>query len=444
MTGGLVEGAALGALFQEGTKPITNQISKAFEFRETRKKLASLVHRMIPAAKQMKLLDEKLDRPKEEAEKLIEELEQAKQTVNKHSKVPWWKCCCLPCYQGKLHAMEEQIGSSSIVTLMNTARDGKETLSLVRDLKRRLFKRLLDAPVKPDFTVGLDFHLNQLKSWLLSSGVSVCVLIGLGGSGKTTLATLLCWDDQVRGKFGENLLFITVSETPNLKNIVQKLFQDCEYEVPYLEDDDDDDAVRNLRSLLKKIGESCPVMLVLDNVCQGSESFVEAFKVQVPDCKILITSRVKFPRFRISFLKPLRVDDAVTLFRHFALTNDGERGTYLPDEEYVQQVAKVSREAASNIDNYCNHHFVTQHDLIKEIAIHQARQEPYRTRLIFDVNEKSWEQRNQQNTVARTLSISTDKMLAEDWSKVLKAEQVEPSLPNLRIEEAEIKLFITV
>jgi hypothetical protein len=142
------------------------------------------------------------------------------------------------------------------------------------------------------------------------------------------------------GKFGENLLFITVSETPNLKNIVQKMFQDCEYEVPYLEDDDDDDAVRNLRSLLKKIGESCPVMLVLDNVCQGSESFVEAFKVQVPDCKILITSRVKFPRFRTSFLKPLRVDDAVTLFRHFALTNDGERGTYLPDEEYVQQVAK--------------------------------------------------------------------------------------------------------
>jgi hypothetical protein len=30
----LVEGAVLGAVFQEGTKPITNQISKAFEFRD--------------------------------------------------------------------------------------------------------------------------------------------------------------------------------------------------------------------------------------------------------------------------------------------------------------------------------------------------------------------------------------------------------------------------
>ncbi|XP_045786283.1 probable disease resistance protein At5g66900 [Trifolium pratense] len=553
MTGGLVEGAVLGAVFQEGTKPITNQIYKSLKFKTTRKKLASLVHRMMPVAKQIKLLNEKLDRPKEEAERSIEELEQAKEIVNKYAKVPWWKCCCLPCYQGKLHAMEEQIGSSSIVTLMNTARDGKETLSLVRDLKRRQFKRLLDAPVKPDFTVGLDFHLNQLKSWLLSSGVSVRVLTGLGGSGKTTLATLLCWDDQVRGKFGENLLFITVSETPNLKNIVQKMFQDCEYEVPCLEDDDDDDAIRNLRSLLKKIAESRPVMLVLDNVCQGSESFVEAFKVQVPDCKILITTRVKFPRFRTSVVKPLRPDDAVTLFRHFALPNDGERRTYVPDEEYVQQVAKgcwgsplalkliggslcgqdiavwkkmvkllskgrsivhsnkkllnrlqkvledalednpiikecfmdlglffedkeipvaalidmwtelynldddniegmnfvhdldnlhlvnlaISREAASHIDNYYNHHFVTQHDLLKEIAIHQARQEPYeqRTRLIFDVNENSWDQQNQQNTVARTLSISTDKMLAPDWSNVVKAEKVEVLILNLHTDK---------
>jgi hypothetical protein len=49
-------------------------------------------------------------------------------------------------------------------------------------------------------------------------------------------------------------------------------------------------------------------MLVVDNVWEGSESFVEAFIVQVPDCKILVTSRVKFPRFGTSlFLKPLGV-----------------------------------------------------------------------------------------------------------------------------------------
>ena len=133
-----------------------------------------------------------------------------------------------------------------------------------------------------------------------------------------------------------------MSKTPNWKNIVKTLFRHCGHDEPYLVDDADEDVVKNLRSLLNEIGETGPVMLVLDNVCPGSESFVEAFKVQVPDCKILITSRVEFPRFSTSlFLKPLRDDDAVTLFRCFALLNDATRGTYVPTENYVKQVCYI-------------------------------------------------------------------------------------------------------
>lgn len=200
MAGGLVEGAVLGAVFQEGSKPITNQISKAWNFRKTRKNLASLVHRIMPEAEQMKLLDEKLDRPTEETERLIQEIEQGKESVNKLSNVPWWKCCCLPCYQGELHDKEEKIArSSSLVTPITMARDVKETLSIVTDIKGRQFNRSCDPPLKPHFTVGLDFPFNQLKNWLLSEDGSIRVLTGLAGSGKTTLASLLCWDEQVRG-----------------------------------------------------------------------------------------------------------------------------------------------------------------------------------------------------------------------------------------------------
>ncbi|CAI8609222.1 unnamed protein product [Vicia faba] len=548
MAGGLVEGAVLGAVFQEGTKPITNQISKAWNFRKTRKNLASLVHRIMPAAKQMKLLDEKLVRPTEETDRLIQEIEQGRESVNKLSNVPWWKCCCLPCYQGELHDEEEKIArSSSLVTPFTMARDVKETLSIVTDIKGRQFNRLCDAPVKPHFTIGLDFPLNQLKNWLLSKDRSVRVLTGLAGSGKTTLASLLCWDQQVRGKFGQNILFFTVSKTPNLKNIVQNLFQHCGHDEPCFVDDDD--AVKNLSNLLTEIGESCPLMMVLDNVPPGLESFVEAFQVQVPDCKILITSRVEFPRFETTSLRPLSLVDAITLFSRFALPNDGKRGTYVPDEEYLQEIAKgcwgsplalkliggslcgqpiavwkkmvsllsrgrsivfsnndllsrlqkvleealednhiikecfmdlglffedkkipvaalidmwtelnnldddnidgmnivhdldnlhlvnlvVAREVTSHVDNYYNHHFLTQHDLLKEIAIHQARQEPYehRKRLIFDMKENSWDRQNKKNTVARTLSISTDKMLTPDWSNIVKVERVEVSVPSL-------------
>ncbi|AET04042.2 disease resistance protein (CC-NBS-LRR class) family protein [Medicago truncatula] len=548
MAGELVGGAFLGAVVQEGAKPFTNQISKGLKFKKTRKIVDSLVERIKPAAEEIERLNENLDRPKEETKVLMEELKQGKEVVNKHSKVPWWKFCCLPCFQGELQAKEEKIARTcSLVTPMNTARDVKETLSIVRDLKGRQFnfKRLCecDPPVKPDFTVGLDVPLHQLKNWVLSSDVSVDsvhVLTGLAGSGKTTLATLLCCDDKVIGKFGENILFFHVAKNPDLKNIVQTLFEHCGHKKPYLVDHDD--AVKNLRCLLNKIGENRrPLMLVLDNVFQGSESFVNAFKVQVPDYKILITSR------------PLSDDDAVTVFRHFALPNDGTTGSYVPDEDDVQQIAKgcwgsplalesiggslngqhieawkemvnmlseggsivdsndelrdrlqkvlenalqdnhivkecfmdlglffedkkipvaalidmwtelydldddnikgmnivrklanwhlvklvVSREVTTHVDHYYNHHFLTQHDLLKEISIHQARQEPFelRKRLIFDVNENSWDQQNQQNTIARTLSISPDKILTSDWSNVEKIKQVEVLILNLHTEK---------
>jgi len=154
MAGELVGGAFLGAVVQEGAKPITNQIFKGLKFKKTRKNLDSLVERIMPVAKDMKQLNENLDRPKEETGRQLEELEQGKKVVNKHPKVPWWKFCCLPCFQGELQAKEEKIvRTCSVVTPMNTARDVKETLSIVRDLKGRQFnfKRLCDPPVKPDF-----------------------------------------------------------------------------------------------------------------------------------------------------------------------------------------------------------------------------------------------------------------------------------------------------
>jgi hypothetical protein len=89
---------------------------------------------------------------------------------------------------------------------MNTARDVKETLSIVIYINQgRQFNRLCNAPVKLGITVGLDLPLNQLKNWILNRDVSVHVLTGLAGSGKTTLATLLCWDNQVRGNIYNSL-----------------------------------------------------------------------------------------------------------------------------------------------------------------------------------------------------------------------------------------------
>ncbi|XP_019446725.1 PREDICTED: probable disease resistance protein At5g66900 isoform X1 [Lupinus angustifolius] len=49
----------------------------------------------------------------------------------------------------------------------------------------------------PKFNVGLDEQFLKLKNEVLKNGLSILGFTGLGGSWKTTLATKLCWDEQV-------------------------------------------------------------------------------------------------------------------------------------------------------------------------------------------------------------------------------------------------------
>ena len=106
-----------------------------------------------------------------------------------------------------------------------------------------------------------------------------------------------------------------MSKTPNLKTIVQTL---CQCYGQNFADLGDDHTVRQLKNLLQGIGKR-PLMLVLDDVWSASESLIDDFQVhELPDYKILVTSRFNFHRFGTSVqLKPLSPEDAVTLFSHF-------------------------------------------------------------------------------------------------------------------------------
>lgn len=136
------------------------------------------------------------------------------------------------------------------------------------------------------------------------------------------------------GKFRGNILFVTFSKTPNLKSIVERLFEHCGYPVPKFQSDED--AVNQLGLLLSKI-EGSPILLVLDDVWPGSETLIEKFQFQISNYKILVTSRVTFPRFGTPcILKPLAHEDAMTLFRHYALLK--KSNSNIPDEDLVQKV----------------------------------------------------------------------------------------------------------
>lgn len=119
------------------------------------------------------------------------------------------------------------------------------------------------------------------------------------------------------GKFKENIFFITFAKTPKLNAIVQKLFQHTGYQA--LDFQSDEDMFNQLEQLMKQIGRNGPILLVLDDVWLGSESLVDNFVFEIPNYKILVTSRFAIGRFGHPFvLRPLSEENAINLFKHSA------------------------------------------------------------------------------------------------------------------------------
>jgi hypothetical protein len=78
-----------------------------------------------------------------------------------------------------------------------------------------------------------------------------------------------------------------------------------------------------------------------------------------------------------------------------------------------QLVLIINRKDQMEGDGYYSEHFVTQHDLLRELAIYETRQEDqgHRERLIINITgndfPKWWREQKYQRMNARLLSIST-------------------------------------
>jgi hypothetical protein len=116
----------------------------------------------------------------------------------------------------------------------------------------------------------------------------------------------------------------------------------------------DEDAVNRLGLLLKKV-EGNPLLLVLDDVWPSSETLVEKLQFQISDSKILVTSRVAFPRFNTTcILKPLVHEDAVLLFHHYAQME--KNSSDIIDKDLVEKVLILTflhMNVVENIIVYC-------------------------------------------------------------------------------------------
>ena len=76
-------------------------------------------------------------------------------------------------------------------------------------------------------------------------------------------------------------------------------------------------------------------------------------------------------------------------------------------------------------EDYYSEHFVTLHNMLRELAIHQSRQDPQtqRKRLFLEFNEKNlcvwWNELNERTFHARLVSITTGWSLSISFKVIL-------------------------
>ncbi|CAK8562362.1 unnamed protein product [Lathyrus sativus] len=567
----MVLDAVIGKVVDELLSSVVEMKNRALKFKSTLERLEKTLQSLAPLINQIDELNKKLDRPPKETERLIKQMKDGKELVLKccdQDKIQWWNCCYKKAeYQQELEELDAKIRRFFELDLRaQDARNGLELLWEFREFRAEFrsvglrnerieLRGVCLPPQPPGFTVGLDGPLNELKMRLLKDEVSVSVVMvtGSGGSGKSTLVKTFCWDEQVKGKFKDNIFFITFAKTPKLNAIVQKLFQHTGYQV--LDFQSDEDMFNQLEQLMKQIVKNGPILLVLDDVWLGSESLVDKFVFQIPNYKILVTSRFAIGRFGHPFvLKPLSEENAIKLFKHSASLTEsnsdipdnvvkkivsGCRGSPLAlrvsgrslnnkqqivwrnratelsagktildyntevlsclqksldvldpksmdcfedlglfpedqripvaalvdlwaelrnddDATAIERISKlvnlnladiiVTRKVARGAIDY-NYHYVTQHGILRDLAIRNDSQEPEdkRNRLIIDTSANNlpswWTSETEYHIAARVLSISTDETFPSKWCN-LQPTEVEAFVLNLREKKCTLPMFM--
>ncbi|CAI8609216.1 unnamed protein product [Vicia faba] len=535
----MVLDAVIGKVVDELLSSVVEMKNKALKFKSTLERLEKTLESLAPLMNQIDELNKKLDRPAKETERLIQHMKDGKELVLKccdEDRFQWWNCCYKKAeYQEQLEELDGEIRRFFELDLRaQDARNGLETLLEIKEFRAEFrsvglrnerieLRGVCLPPQPPGFIVGLDGPLNELKMRLLKDDVSVSVVTvtGSGGSGKSTLVKRFCWDEQVKGKFKENIFFITFAKAPKLNAIVQKLFQHTGYQAPDFQSDED--MFNQLEQLMKQIVKNGPILLVLDDVWLGSESLVDNFVFEIANYKILVTSRFAIGRFGHPFvLKPLSEANAINLFKHSAsltksnsdipddvvkeivrgcsgsplalrvsgrsLSNEQQivwlnrakelsAGGLFPEDQRIPVVALidmwaeirneddataveriyklvnlnladiiVTRKVASGTIDY-NYHYVTQHGLLRDLAIRNNSHEPEdkRNRLIIDTSANNlpswWTSETEYHIAARVLSISTDEAFPSKWCN-LQPTEVEALVLNLREKKCTLPMFM--
>ncbi|XP_013597759.1 PREDICTED: probable disease resistance protein At5g66910 isoform X1 [Brassica oleracea var. oleracea] len=304
-----------GAVVSELLKAVIEEAKLVVSFKSVYMELASTMEKMLPIIMEIEMLQRA-----EELQDLDNIINEARLLVRKCSQVKRWNLPSKAKYTRKIDETNKKMLKFCQIQLQlimlrnqrlimhrmglessyhdellsprpydNLPLDTMKAIqSRLKSLKRELNALSVSPPVSMDLfssvpeidkvLVGLDFPLMEVKKKLLDDDDPVpssLVVSAPPGCGKTTLVTQLCHDDEVKEKF-EYIFFCVASSAPTFRNIVQNLLEHNGYEAPAYENDSQ--AVDGLRKLLEELKEDGPILLVLDDLWQGAESFLQKFQ----------------------------------------------------------------------------------------------------------------------------------------------------------------------
>jgi|GEM_PF-6708016 len=133
------------------------------------------------------------------------------------------------------------------------------------------------------FTQARDYLIRDVKTTTVVTGKArVTGMQGMGGIGKSVLATAIAHDCEVRRVFSDGIYWVTLSQNPNLLALQSALSIALDAEAHYTE-------VHEYKAHLESVLAEKACLLILDDVWDSRHT--EAFDVLGRDSRMLLTTR---------------------------------------------------------------------------------------------------------------------------------------------------------
>ncbi|GLJ55180.1 hypothetical protein SUGI_1184190 [Cryptomeria japonica] len=188
-------------------------------------------------------------------------------------------------------------------------------------------------PELPNNPMGLVDQVQELKRRLFEYDYNKVGVSAMGGSGKTTLAAALCWDPQVKKRFGNKIIFQKVSESPDIKKILESIWVGITGVRPVPNFQSIQDGRRRLKEWLSS-KESQNILVVLDDVWH--EDHLKELLFEAKGYKTVVTARHTYKWLDNTYDLPLLGEkDALSLFCFEAF---GQKS--IPDKGYNKALVK--------------------------------------------------------------------------------------------------------